>query len=308
MVAQAGSWKDIYFTVRDGLRLYARHYPPPTVSRRKPVLCLAGLTRNSRDFHDLAVALSSGDAPRDVYALDYRGRGLSQHDPDWRNYTVQIEMLDVQDFIALAALEKPAIIGTSRGGLITMALAAVQPGAVGAAVLNDIGPVIDQEGLIRIAGYVGKTPLPSSWEDAARMVADLNRAAFPAVPDEQWAEVARQWYNDNKGYPAPGYDPALAKTFTITDGPIPDLWPQFTALNRVPLLVLRGENSDILSAATVAQMCARHPNCTAYTVRGQGHAPLLKDAETIGVIVKFLAEVDAKAEAAAIEQIPTTVA
>lgn len=303
MVAQAGSWKDIYFTVRDGLRLYARHYPAPP-SHRKPVLCLAGLTRNSRDFHDIAVALSTGEAPRDVYALDYRGRGLSQHDPDWRNYSVHTEMLDVQDFIALLALEKPAIIGTSRGGLITMALAAAQPGAVGAVVLNDIGPVIEREGLIRIAGYVGKTPLPLSWEDAARMVADLNRWAFPAVPDEQWAEVARQWFNEDKGYPAPGYDPALAKSFTITEDPIPDLWPQFTALNRVPLLVLRGESSDILSTTTVEQMCARHPRCTAYTVRGQGHAPLLKDAETIGVIATFLAKVDASPETAARARAP----
>ena len=295
MAVQAGTWKDIYFTVRDGLRLYARHYPAPA-SRRKPVLCLAGLTRNSRDFHDIAVALSTGGQARDVYTLDYRGRGLSQHDPDWRNYSVHTEMLDVQDLVALLALEKPAIIGTSRGGLITMALAAAQPGAVGAVVLNDIGPVIEREGLIRIAGYVGKTPLPSTWEDAARIVADLNCRAFPAVPNEHWAEVARQWYNDDKGYPAPGYDPALAKSFTITEGPIPALWPQFTALNRVPLLVLRGENSDILSAATVEQMCARHPRCLAHTVRGQGHAPLLKDAETIAVVAGFLAEVDSEQE------------
>ncbi len=287
-------WRDITFSARDGLQLYARHYPAPG-SRLRPVLCLPGLTRNSRDFHDIAVVLSSGAMARDVYALDYRGRGRSQHDPDWRNYSVAIEMLDVQDLVTLLGLEKPAIIGTSRGGLITMALAAARPAAIGAVVLNDIGPVIEREGLTRIAGYVGNTPLPSSWEDAARMVADLNRHAFPAVPEEQWPEIARQWFNDDKGYPAPGYDPELAKSFSVAEGPLPELWPQFTGLSRVPLLVIRGVNSDILSEATVQQMRARHPRCSTISVPGQGHAPLLKDAETIEAIGAFLVQADADA-------------
>lgn len=291
MAEQTEPWQDIFFTARDGLQLYARHYPAPN-SRRKPVLCLPGLTRNSRDFHDIAVVLSSGDDARDVYALDYRGRGRSQHDPDWRNYRLPIEMLDVQDLIILLGLEKPAVIGTSRGGLITMVLGAAQPGAVGAVILNDIGPVIERDGLTRIAGYVGNTPLPTTWEDAARQVAELNRRAFPAVPEEQWAEIARQWHNDDKGYPAPGYDLALAKSFSATDAPPPALWPQFIALTRVPLLVLRGEHSDILSEATLQEMRARHPQCATLTVPGQGHAPLLKDAETISAIASFLANVD----------------
>lgn len=291
MAEQTELWRDIFFTARDGLRLYARHYPAPS-SRRKPVLCLPGLTRNSRDFHDIAVALSSGNDARDVYALDYRGRGRSQHDPDWRNYRVPIEMLDVQDLIVLLGLERPAIIGTSRGGLITMVLAAARPSAVGAVVLNDIGPVIERDGLTRIAGYIGSTPLPSTWEDATRQVAELNRRAFPAVPEEQWAEVARQWLNDDKGYPAPGYDPELAKSFSAADGPSPALWPQFTALTRVPLLILRGEHSDILSEATLQAMCERHPECAAHTVPGQGHAPLLKDTRTITAVANFLANVD----------------
>src|SRR5690606_914696 len=119
-------------------------------SRLRPVLCLAGLTRNSRDFHDIAMALSSGENARDVYALDCRGRGRSQHDPDWRNYSIPVEVLDVQDLITLRGLEKTAIIGTSRGGLISMALAAAQPTIIGAVVLNDIGPVIERDGLTRI--------------------------------------------------------------------------------------------------------------------------------------------------------------
>jgi pimeloyl-ACP methyl ester carboxylesterase len=257
------------------------------------VICLAGLTRNSRDFHDLAMALSSGDRARDVYALDCRGRGRSQHDPNWRNYSVPVEMLDVQDLITLAGVEDPTIIGTSRGGLITMALAAAQPTAIGAVILNDIGPVIERDGLTRIAGYVGSMPVPSSWEDAAKMVAEMNRRAFPAVPEEQWADVARQWFNDVEDHPAPGYDPNIARSFSVTDGPVAPLWPQFAALNRVPLLVIRGENSDILSTATVQQMRARHPQCALLTVPGQGHAPLLKDGEAISAIAAFLADVDA---------------
>ena len=292
MAKETEPWQDILFSSHDGLRLYARHYPAPR-SRLRPVLCLPGLTRNSRDFHDIAMALSTGETARDVYALDYRGRGRSQYDRDWRNYTVAVEMLDVQDLIVLLGLEKPTIIGTSRGGLIAMALAASRPGAIGAVVLNDIGPVIERDGLTRIAGYVGNTPLPSNWDDAARLVAELNRRAFPAVPEDQWAEVARQWFNDDKGYPAPGYDPALAKAFSATNGPIPALWPQFSALSHVPLLILRGEHSDILSETTVKEMCARHPRCTAVTVAGQGHAPLLKDAQTISAIGRFLADVDA---------------
>jgi pimeloyl-ACP methyl ester carboxylesterase len=286
------AWTDINFTARDGLRLYARHYPAPG-SRLRPVLCLAGLTRNSRDFHDIAMALSSGERARDVYALDCRGRGRSQHDPDWRNYSVPVELLDVQDLITLCGLDKPAIIGTSRGGLISMALAAVQPTVIGAVVLNDIGPVIERDGLIRIAGYVGNTPLPTSWEDAAKMVADFNRKAFPAVSEDQWMEVARQWFNEAGGHPAPGYDPNIGKSFSSTDEPMPSLWPHFGALAPAPLLVIRGENSDILSAATVQQMRARHPQCASLTVPGQGHAPLLKDAETIAAIAGFLAGVDA---------------
>ena len=284
-------WEDIFFTSHDGLKLYARHYPAPG-SRKKPVLCLAGLTRNSRDFHSLAMTLSQGAHARAVYTLDYRGRGCSEYDPNWKNYVIATEMLDVQDLMILAGLHGAAIVATSRGGLIAMLLAAAQPTAVGAVVLNDIGPVIERAGLIRIAGYVGRTPLPASWQQATEVVATMNRRAFPAVLDTEWEEVARQWFNEEDGRPTAGYDPKLGKSFAVKDGP-PDLWPQFTALSHAPLLVVRGETSDLLSPATVHQMCARHPNCTAVTVPGQGHAPLLKDAPSMAIIAHFLGEVDA---------------
>jgi len=289
------NFKDIYFTSRDGLRLHGRCYAARAngANRTRSVLCLPGLTRNGRDFHDVAVALSSHpSSPRTVFTLDYRGRGLSDSDPDWRNYSIPVEMLDVMDFMTLTGLYDAAIIGTSRGGLITMLLASARPNAIGAVVLNDIGPVIEHEGLARISGYVGRVPLPISWPDAARMTRELNRRHFPEVTEHVWEEVARQWYNEKNGKPAPGYDAALGNALSVLDGPIPALWPQFEALKRVPLMVVRGENSDILTEATVDDMRRRHPAMATITVPSQGHAPLLKDATTIEAIRHFLAATD----------------
>lgn len=286
------NWIDIRFTARDGLRLYARHYPAPGSSRR-PVICLAGLTRNGRDFHDLASALAGADEnARDVYALDYRGRGLSAHDPDWRNYSILIELNDVLDFMTTKGLHHAGVIGTSRGGILAMLMAVLRPGAIGAAVLNDIGPVVEREGLSRIVAYVGRVPMPANWNDAAETVREMSQRQFPAVPPEQWAEVARAWFNDENGRPARGYDPRLAKPFMQTNAGIPELWPQFAALSHVPMLAIRGEHSDILSAATVDEMRHRHPRLETIEVPGQGHAPLLKDAPTIGAIADFLVRAD----------------
>ena len=295
MTSQDKAFEEIFYTARDGLRLYARRYPAVGNPRGRPVLCLPGLTRNSRDFHALAVALSNHpSAARTVYTVDYRGRGLSEFDSDWRNYSVSVEMFDVLDFMTLAGLEDVAVVGTSRGGLIAMLMAAVQPSAIGAVVFNDIGPVIEHDGLVRISGYVGRVPLPISWPDAARMLRDLNRRHFPEISDETWEEVARQMYNERKGRPAPGYDPALGKALSVLYRPLPSLWPQFEALKRVPVLVVHGENSDVLSAATVDEMRRRHPALTALTVANQGHAPLLRDSPTIEAIRHFLMQIDAQ--------------
>ena len=286
------NWSDIHFTTRDGLRLYARHYAAPQ-STRRPVVCLAGLTRNSRDFHDLASVLAgAGDSARDVFAPDYRGRGRSQYDPDWKNYSVLIELNDVLDFMTMRGLDRAAIIGTSRGGLITMLMAVLRPNAMGAVVLNDIGPVIEREGLARIVAYVGRVPLPSDWREATELVHEMNRRQFTSVPDEQWGDVARQQFNDENGLPAPAYDPELAKAISVMDGPAPALWPQYAALAHVPLMVIRGENSDILSHATFTEMRSQHSRVTPLVVRGQGHAPLLMDETSIGAIADFLARTD----------------
>jgi pimeloyl-ACP methyl ester carboxylesterase len=294
------TFEEIYFRARDGLKLHARRYPAAGDSQARTALCLPGLTRNGRDFHDLAMALSTHPSgARTVYTFDYRGRGLSEFDPNWENYSVAVEMLDVLDFITLTGIEDAAVIGTSRGGLITMLMAAAQPRALGVVVLNDIGPVIEHEGLARISGYVGRVPLPFSWPDAARMARELNRRHFPDVTDAVWEDVARQLYNDRNGKPAPGYDPKLGNALSVLDGPLPALWPQFEALKRVPLMVVRGEHSDILTAETVDEMRRRHPAMTAIIVSAQGHAPLLKDSQTIEGIRHFLAATDASSRYAA---------
>ena len=295
-MASGEAFEDIYYTSRDGLRLHARRYAASSGTGRhtRPVICLPGLTRNGRDFHDLAIALSKrSHTPRTIYTLDYRGRGLSDFDPDWRNYALPIEMLDVIDFITLTGLQDAALIGTSRGGLISMLLAAAQPTAVGAVVLNDIGPVIEHEGMARISGYVGRVPLPISWPDAARMMRELNRRHFPEISEAVWEDVARQWYNEKNGKPAPGYDSNLGNALSVLDRPMPTLWPQFEALKRVPLMVVRGENSDILTAQTVDEMRRQHPAMATVTVPNQGHAPLLKDPTTTEAIRHFLTAADA---------------
>lgn len=279
--------------VRDGLGLHVGHWPAAQPGAR-PLLCLPGLTRNGRDFNDVAAALSSGADAREVYTLDARGRGLSDRDPDWQNYSIPTETQDVIDVMIALGLHDAAILGTSRGGLVAMVLAAIQPALIGAVILNDIGPVIERRGLTRIAGYVGRMPLPLSWTDATQMVADISRKAFPAVPDNAWPRVARAWFNDHDGRPAPGYDPALGKSFSSTDATPPTLWPQFLALKNAAMLVIRGETSDLLSAATVAEMQARHPNCARLEVKGEGHAPLLMDAPTIEAIRAFLTAADNK--------------
>lgn len=288
------NWQNLYYTAQDGLKLHARHYGPQH-SPFRPVVCLPGLTRNSRDFHSLATALSdNAERPRAVYCLDYRGRGLSEFDPNWRNYSPFIELLDVLDFMTIHGLKDAAIIGTSRGGIIAMLMAVMRPSSIGAAVLNDIGPVIDTAGLARIMGYAGKIPLPASWAEATALVRDMNKRFFTQIEDSEWQELARQWFNEHKGKPAPGYDSNLAKALEEIDisKKMPEMWPHFQSLTRVPVLVIRGENSDLLNQRTVTEMMRQHPSLISVTIQGQGHAPLLKDRFSQRIIADFLRDAD----------------
>jgi pimeloyl-ACP methyl ester carboxylesterase len=287
-------WRDIYYASFDDLRLHVRQYPVAE-STARPAVCLPGLTRNGRDFHYLASYLSHHpQRPRDVYCVDYRGRGGSDYDRDWRNYTPYVELIDTLDFMTLQDLHRAAIIGTSRGGILAMMMAALRPTAMGVVVLNDIGPVIETTGLARIMGYVGRTKVPRSWEDAALLLREMNERAFPAIESWQWEEIARAVFNERDGRPAQSYDRRLARALRAVDlgRPARDLWPQFIALGQFPALVIRGANSDLLSPKTLDAMVERHPNLRTLTVPGQGHAPVLNEPETVEAIGSFLAAND----------------
>lgn len=292
--ASAFESEDIYYRSHDDLLLYARKYGSDAAPGR-PLVCLAGLTRNGRDFHDLAIALSTHPThPRAVYCLDYRGRGRSEWDKEWRNYSAYIELLDVVSFLTLRGLDKVGVFGTSRGGIITMLLAVMRPSAIGCAVMNDIGPVIETAGLARIMGYAGKIPVPADWHEAESLVRDINIRQFTALDDEGWRKLARQLFNEADGRPAAAYDPNVGKALSEVDiaKPVPNMWEHFQSLYQVPLMTIRGENSDVLSAATVQQMQARHPTLTPVLIRNEGHAPLLLDRFSQRIVADFLVETD----------------
>lgn len=283
--------RDITYASFDDLKLHVRHYPAPDEKARS-VICLPGLTRNARDFNQLATYLSTHpQKPRNVYCVDYRGRGLSQYDRNWRNYIPFIELIDVLDFLTVQGLHRVGIVGTSRGGIIAMLMAALRPTAMGPVVLNDIGPVIETRGLARIMGYVGRMPVPKSWPDAVSILREMNERAFPEFSDAQWDEMAHDVFDERKGRPALAYDRRLARALGTIDlsRSVPDLWPQFIALGQVPVLVIRGANSDVLSADTVEAMIERHPNLRSMIVPEQGHAPVLKEPEVIEAIAAFFA-------------------
>jgi pimeloyl-ACP methyl ester carboxylesterase len=287
-----GGSSDHYVTARDGMRLHVREHGERTAPGL-PVVCLPGLARTTADFDILASALA-GDAGRlrRVLALDYRGRGLSDHDPDPKNYAIPVELDDVLSVLTARAVASAVFVGTSRGGLIVMALAAARPGAIAGAVLNDIGPVIETQGLMRIKGYVGKLPQPRTLEDGAEILRRLFGAQFTRLGDADWLASARRTWRDENGRLVVTYDPKLAQALAAVDAdrPLPPLWPQFDALAQVPLMVIRGANSDILSAATVEAMRARRREMTTLVVPDQGHAPLLAEADTITRIADFVAQ------------------
>jgi pimeloyl-ACP methyl ester carboxylesterase len=287
-------WQDIYYSSFDDLRLYVRHYPAPDTKLRT-VICLPGLTRNSKDFHVLAAYLAKHpQRPRHVYCFDYRGRGRSQYDRHWRNYTPLIELIDVLDFLTAQGLHKVGIVGTSRGGIIAMLMAALKPTAMGPVVLNDIGPVIETRGLARITSYVANMPAPKTWPAAATVLREMNERAFPAFSDAEWEDIAKDLFDERKGRPVRAFDRKLARTLRTTNlsRPAPNLWPQFIALGQMPAFVVRGANSDVLSAKTLEAMIECHPNLRAMTVPDQGHAPVLKEPETVEAIGSFFAAND----------------
>lgn len=292
LASASGDFTSVFVSASDGLQLHARCIGPTRTSAL-PVICLPGLTRTASDFDVLASALAGGERPRRVVSIDYRGRGRSDYDRNPANYSPPVEMADV--ITVLNALEAlPAIfVGTSRGGILTMLLAAARPGTVSAAVLNDIGPVIEVQGLLRIKSYVGHLPQPKDFSDAAAILRRLFVAQFPALTDADWHASARRAFKEHEGRLVPTYDAALARTLdgVAPDMPAPMLWAQFDALAGVPAMVIRGALSDLLSPQTIEAMRQRHPALKVVEVPDQGHAPLLTDANTIAQVCAFIATI-----------------
>lgn len=276
------------FAADDGIKLHGRIYGGRGGGSR-PVVCLAGLSRNSRDFHPLAGLLAARG--REVVTLDYRGRGLSAWDPNPGNYNLLREAQDVLQALAHLGIGEADFIGTSRGGLVLHFLPAMAPDLVRSAVLNDVGPVIEIEGLRRIRDYLAARPEPKDFAQAAHALKAAHGSDFTILTDDDWAEMADAIFRKIDGKIEPDYDPMLVeplKTMDLDQTPAP-LWEQFdAALSSIPLLVVRGENSSLLSVATVEDMLKRNRHAKALAAPGQGHAPLLHLPGLADAVADFL--------------------
>ena len=294
MVASRASSR--FFPSADGLRLHYLDVRPPRDEGRTALVCLPGLTRGAADFGIIAEALAfASGTPRRVVAFDYRGRGRSAHDPDWHHYDMATERADILAGMADAGIERAHVLGTSRGGLHAMALAEHHRHVLAAVVLNDIGPVLEVAGLARIKGYIGRQVRPRDVEDAVAVLRGGIGRDFDGLDEAGWRHFALTTFGPDEADLHLRYDLALARTLDALDlsGPLPDAWHKFDALRGAPVLTVRGANSDLLSGATLAAMAERWPGSESFVVPGQGHAPLLADAATIGRIDAFLAGADA---------------
>lgn len=269
------------FKTADGLSL---HYEDRGTGQ--VLLCLPGLTRNSRDFDFLAPHM---DHLR-FMTLDYRGRGQSDFAPDFNSYSVPREAQDVVELLDHLDIDTVTVIGTSRGGLIAMALAAGHPQRIAGVILNDVGPVVAADGIARIMAYVGRAPAAKTIDQAAEAMQAALGAQFPGLAADVWVKLASAQYSQSDAGLKLRYDARLrdALLAQIEAGPPPDLWPLFDALAGRPVGVLRGAHSDILSPDTLAQMQRRNPDLIAVTVPDRGHVPLLDEPESLSLIHDIL--------------------
>jgi pimeloyl-ACP methyl ester carboxylesterase len=280
---------------QDGLKLFVRDYGPPQ-SALTPVVCLPGLTRCTRDFDDVARHLA--DKPRRrrrVLSIDMRGRGRSDYDRDARNYDVRREAMDALDVITAAGLDRVVVIGTSRGGINAMVMAVMRPGVLAAVVLNDVGPRIEAQGLMRIISQLRRMPQPRNWEEAVQLMRQMFQDSFTGLSQADWVRFTEAIFRDDGGRPRPDFDPGVIRSLNaedIADGQVAELWPLFDALKACPVLTIRGANSDLLSAKTVEEMAARHPDFASITVPGRGHAPFLNEPVALEAIDELLARID----------------
>lgn len=276
------------FRSHDGLLLGGKEWVPAESNGNPPLLCLPGLSRNHRDFSSVAEVLATEGFR--VIAFDYRGRGSSQWDETWQNYSLDVEAQDIDAGIEALGLDRFSVLGTSRGGLHAMMLPAHYPDRSVKIVLNDIGPVLETEGLMRIGETIGKNMVPGNWTDAADLLKNNLQQSFPRLSDADWQRFSKQLCHEVNGSVRFDYDPALAKTLPSSDvlKTLPDLWPLFDAGLSIPALVLRGEHSNLFSAKTFDAMISRFERAEGWVVPAEGHAPLLWDQATQSRIAEFL--------------------
>lgn len=275
---------DRYHSSDDGLRLYARDYPGPAPDA-PVVLCLPGLTRNSKDFATLAEGLS---ARYRVLCPDLRGRGHSQRDSDPSRYRPDRYCIDMLSLLDLLQLPRVSIVGTSLGGLMAVMLAAMQPARIHAIVLNDVGPELDPRGIARIAGYVGKQHGPCSLDEAIDRIAAINGEAFPDYGQADWLTMVMNTCIMEGEQVLLDYDPTISQG-VANGSAAPNLWPLFQMLGGRPVLAIRGALSDILAPATLVAMAERLPTLQALEIANRGHAPTLDEPSARQAIHEFLA-------------------
>ncbi|MEM8656035.1 MAG: alpha/beta hydrolase [Pseudomonadota bacterium] len=261
------------FLTSDGLRLYFEDD-----GAGLPLLCLPGLTRTTQDFQYVTPHLP----PCRLIKMDYRGRGRSQWDETWQNYSLPIEIRDVMELMDHLSLSAVAILGTSRGGLNAMGLAAAAPGRLLGVALNDVGPKLEEEGLSGITAYLGRRPAARSFEEAAAALPRVLQG-FEGVPAARWMQEARTHFVDTGEGLDITYDPHL-RDAVEAGGAVPDLWPFFDALAGKPLALIRGAGSDLLSADTAQTMRSRRPDMIYAEVPGRGHVPFLDEPEALAAI------------------------
>jgi pimeloyl-ACP methyl ester carboxylesterase len=280
-----GPIRDFFYQSTDGLRLYCA-----LEAARRPgglsVLCLPGLTRNSRDFAALAAHLSW---QHEVLAVDLRGRGQSAWDPDPTHYQLSTYVRDAWTVLDSREVDRFVVIGTSLGGLMAMTMAATDPRRVAGVVINDIGPEVDPSGLRRIASYVGQLPVVTNWNEAIAQTKSLYGPALPGLTDDQWSDYVRQGYRENgNGIPVPDMDPKIGEAFRRAPPGDPDRWALLRRMASVPMLVIRGGMSDILSLDTLNRMIWEKTNLSHVTIAERGHAPLLDEPQCLTAIDDFL--------------------
>ncbi len=271
---------------RTGLKLYYRHYGSKATGL--PVVCLPGITRNSRDFHEIATHLG---ARHPVVTMDFRGRGFSDWDPQWRNYQPATYPGDVLEILDHLAIDRFVLLGTSLGGIVSMLLAKSHPERIQAIILNDICPEIGAEGLARIKNYIGRAVPVSNWSEAVAQARETYALAWPGLSDEEWLVQARRGYReDANGVPVLDMDPKVGDAARVVSTSPGDPWQLFEDIACKPVLVLHGKTSDILTFDLVERMRAIKPDLVHVVVENRGHTPILNEPECIDGIDHFLAE------------------